>query len=112
MQRGEIWWADLPAPVGAEPGFRHPVLIVQADALTASRMATVVVVVITSNMRWATAPGNVVLHAVESNLPRDSVANVTQIVTMDKHMLDTRIGQVTERTLELVDYGLRLILDL
>ncbi len=112
MQRGEIWWAELPDPVGAEPGYRRPILIVQADPLTTSRMATIVAVIVTSNMRWAAAPGNVVLQASESGLPRDSIANVTQIVTLDKQALEERVGQVTPYTLELVNNGLRFVLDL
>jgi mRNA interferase MazF len=112
MQRGAIWWADLPAPAGAAPGYRRPVLIIQANAFTNSRIATVVVVIITSNLRLAAAPGNVLLPAAESGLPKDSVVNVSQIVTLDKHMLDEPIGQVSTRTLELIENGIRLALDL
>lgn len=112
IQRGEVWWADMPASIGSEPGYRRPVVIVQADPLTASRMATVVAVIVTSSMRWASLPGNVFLRAGECGLLRDSIANVTQIVTLDKRMLDTRIGQVTDRTLEMIDNGLRFVLNL
>jgi mRNA interferase MazF len=112
MQRGDIWWADLPDPLGAAPGYRRPVLLIQADAFTSSRIATVVAIVITSNLRLAAAPGNVLLLAAESGLPKDSVVNVTQIVTLDKQTLDEQIGQVTARTLELVENGIRLVLDL
>jgi mRNA interferase MazF len=112
MQRGEIWWADLPEPSGAAPGYRRPVLLMQADAFTQSRIATVVAVIITSNLRVAAAPGNVLLRANESGLSKDSVINVSQIVTLDKFTLDERIGQVTARTLEQVEDGLRLVLDL
>ena len=98
--------------MGAEPGCRRPVLIVQADPLTASRMATVVAVVITSSLRWASAPGNVLLRAGEGGLMRDSVANLTQILTLDKRMLESKIGSVSLRTLDLVDNGLRFVLDL
>jgi mRNA interferase MazF len=112
MHRGDIWWADLPDPVGTAPGYRRPVLLVQVDAFTNSRIATVVAVVITSNLRLATAPGNVLLRAAESGLPQDSVVNVSQIVTLDKQTLDAQVGQVTPHTLVLVDNGMRLVLAL
>jgi mRNA interferase MazF len=112
MQRGEIWWADLPEPTGATPRYRRPVLLMQADAFTQSRITTVVAIVITSNLRIATAPGNVLLRATESGLPKDSVINISQIVTLDKQMLDERIGHVTAATLEDVEAGIRLVLDL
>jgi mRNA interferase MazF len=112
MHRGDIWWADLPDPVGAAPGYRRPVLLIQADAFTSSRIATVVAIVITSNLRLAAAPGNVLLLAAESGLPKDSVVNVSQIVTLDKQMLDEQIGQVMARTLEMIENGIRLVLDL
>lgn len=112
MQRGSIWWADLPDPVGAAPGYRRPVLLIQADAFTNSRLATVVAVVITSNLRLAAAPGNVLLPAGESGLPKDSVVNVSQIVTLDKQTLDESIGQVSAQTLMVIERGIRLVLDL
>ncbi|MBK9714626.1 MAG: type II toxin-antitoxin system PemK/MazF family toxin [Kouleothrix sp.] len=112
MQRGEIWWADLPEPTGATPGYRRPVLLIQADAFLQSRIATVIAVIITSNLRIATAPGNVFLRATESGLAKDSVINVSQIVTLDKHLLDEQIGHVTATTLADVENGIRLVLDL
>jgi mRNA interferase MazF len=112
MQRGAIWWADLHEPIGATPGYRRPVLIIQANAFTDSRIATVVVVIITSNLRLAAAPGNVLLAAPDTGLSKDSVVNVSQIVTLDKQMLDEPIGQVSARALELIENGLRLALDL
>jgi mRNA interferase MazF len=112
MHRGSIWWADLPDRVGAAPGYRRPVLLIQADAFTDSRLATIVAVVITSNLRLAAAPGNVLLSVDESGLPKDSVVNVSQIVTLDKQILDEPIGQVSERTLTLIESGIRLVLDL
>ena len=111
MRRGEIWWADLPEPVGAAPGYRRPVLILQADSFTQSRIATVVVVVLSTNLRLATAPGNVVIDANESGLPYDSVINVSQIATLDKTTLDTEVGRVTPHTLTAVEDGVRLVLD-
>jgi mRNA interferase MazF len=112
MRRGEIWWADLPDPHGSTAGYRRPVLIIQADSFTISRIATVIVVAITSNLRLAAAPGNVLLLASESDLPRDSVINVSQIVTLDKTVLDDSVGSLSERTMQAVDEGIRLVLDL
>jgi mRNA interferase MazF len=112
MQRGEIWWADLPEPTGATPGYRRPVLLIQAEAFTQSRIATIIAVIITSNLRIATAPGNVLLRATESGLPKDSVINVSQIVTLDKQALDERVGHITATTLTDVEDGIRLVLDL
>ncbi len=111
MRRGDIWWADVPEPQGSAAGYRRPVLIIQADSFTASRLATVIVAVITSNLRLGAAPGNVLLPAAESGLPRDSVINVSQILTLDKTMLEAQVGQVTRHTLEDVEQGIRLILD-
>jgi mRNA interferase MazF len=112
MHRGSVWWADLPEPTGAAPGYRRPILLIQADAFTNSRLATVVAVVITSNLRLAAAPGNLLLPAAESGLPKDSVVNVSQIVTLDKQTLDELIGHVSARTLTLIESGIRLVLDL
>jgi mRNA interferase MazF len=112
MRRGEIWWADLPDPQGSAAGYRRPVVIIQADSFTLSRIATVIVVAITSNLRLAVAPGNVVLLASESGLPRDSVINVSQIITLDKTFLDQQVGSLTERTLQTLDDGIRLALDI
>lgn len=91
--QGEIWWADLPDPEGSGPGFRRPVVIVQGDALNRSRIATVVCVPLTSNLRRAEAPGNVVLGARLTGLSKESVANVSQILTMDKELLTGRVGK-------------------
>jgi mRNA interferase MazF len=112
MQRGEIWWAALPDPIGASPGFRRPVLIVQASAFTQSQIATVIVATITSNLRLASAPGNVLLPAAESGLAKDSVVNVSQIVTIDKGLLDERVGRLSAQLARRVDAGLRLALEL
>lgn len=89
MYRGEVWWANLPDPVGSEPGYRRPVLIVQDDAFTQSRISTVIVVIITSNIKLAEAPGNVLLPYAASGLSKDSVTNVSQIFTVDKTFLVT-----------------------
>ncbi|MFP4438285.1 MAG: type II toxin-antitoxin system PemK/MazF family toxin [Chloroflexaceae bacterium] len=94
MRRGDIWWANLPDLQGSAAGYRRPVLIIQADTFTASRIATVIVIAITSNLRLAAAPGNVFVSATESGLPRDSVVNVSQILTLDKSMLDEHVGHL------------------
>jgi mRNA interferase MazF len=112
MYRGEIWWANLPDPVGSEPGYRRPVLVVQDDIFTQSRINTVIVVIITSNTRLAEAPGNVLLPCEVSGLPKDSVANVSQILTVDKAFLTECIGSLPVHLLEEVDEGLRMVLHL
>jgi len=112
MQRGEIWWASLPEPVGSEPGYRRPVLIVQSDDFTRSRISTVIVVVVTSNTRLAQAPGNVFLGKKVTGLPKDSVANISQVITVDKQFLTEKISELPPRLLEQVEKGLRLVLRL
>ncbi|NJK68981.1 MAG: type II toxin-antitoxin system PemK/MazF family toxin [Microcoleus sp. CSU_2_2] len=110
MYRGEIWWANLPDPVASEPGYRRPVLIVQDDTFTQSRISTVIVVIITSNLRLAEAPGNVVLPSEATGLPKDSVANISQIFTVDKTFLIECIGTIPQELQEEIDEGLRSIL--
>ena len=112
MQRGEIWWAVLQPPRESEPGCRRPVLVVQSDAFNRSRIRTVVVVVVTSNLRLARAPGNVELAATESHLPKRSVANVSQIVTLDESYFTERVARLGEESMRAVDAGLRLVLSL
>lgn len=112
IQRGEIWWADLPEPLRSEPGFRRPVFIVQADPFNRSRIQTVIVAAITSNVALAAAPGNVLLPAEVSGLARDSVVNVSQVLTLDKEFLTERVSTVPRRLQSAVDNGLRLALQL
>ena len=107
---GEIWWADLPDPVGSEPGFRRPVVVVQGDAFNRSKLQTAVCVPLTSNLAWGDAPGNVVLPARATGLSRDSVANVSQIVTLARSALTERTGRLAPRHLELVLTGIELVL--
>lgn len=111
VKRGEIWWAELPEPRGSEPGFRRPVLIVQSDAFNASPIQTLLVAVVTSNLKLAEAPGNVKLTAGSSGLPRDSVVNVSQIFTFDRRFLREFAGELNARSRRLVDEGLRLVMD-
>jgi mRNA interferase MazF len=112
IERGEIWWADLSDPVGSGPGFRRPVLIVQSDAFNRSRLRTVVAVVVTSNLRLVDAPRNVLLPAKASGLPKDSIANVSQVITLDREFLSERDGRIRGVLLGDVDSGLRLVLAL
>lgn len=110
MYRSEIWWAKLPDPLGSEPGYRRPILIIQDDTFTQSRLRIVVVAVITSNVELAKAPGNVLLPRDITGLPKDSVVNVSQIITVDKTFLTERIGALPSSLQEEVDEGLRLVL--
>lgn len=110
ISQGEVWWADLPAPTGSGPGFRRPVVVVQGDALNRSRIATVVCVPLTSNLKWADAPGNVLLPARLTGLPNDSVANVSQILSADKGLLTQRIGKLPHAKLELLLSGIAVVL--
>lgn len=112
VRRGEVWWADLDEPRGSEPGYRRPVLIVQADSFNRSRIATVLCVVLTSNLRLVDAPGNVLVSAKAAGLPKDSVANVSQLITLDRAFLDEQIGRLSSRLMNAVDAGLKLVLGL
>lgn len=112
VERGSVWWADLGEPRGAGPGYRRPVLVVQSDAFNRSRIATVIAVVLTSNADLLAAPGNVLVPARASGLPRDSVANVSQVVTLDRGDLSDQAGKVPMALLRQVSDGLRLVLAL
>jgi mRNA interferase MazF len=112
VARGEVWWADLPDPIGAAPGYRRPVVVVQSDAFNRSRLATVTIVVLTSNLRLVEAPGNVLLPARAAGLPRDSIANVSQILTVDRGVLTERLKRLPPTLMDQVDDGLRLALAL
>ncbi len=112
IERGEVWWADLDEPAGSEPGYRRPVLIVQADAFNRSRLQTTIAVVLTSNLRLIDAPGNVLVPKQTSGLPKDSVANVSQLVTLDRDVLTERAAKLPTRLLATIDAGLKLVLSL
>ena len=112
VRRGEVWWAHLGVPAGAGPGYRRPVLVVQADSFNRSRIQTVVAAAVTSNLSLAEAPGNVLLSRRAGLLPADSVVNVSQIVTLDRGFLQERAGRVAQSVLRRVDDGLRLVLSL
>lgn len=110
IRQGEIWWADLGEPIGSAPGYRRPVLVVQGDALNRSRIGTVVCVPLTSNLKWAAAPGNVRLSARLTGLEKDSVANVSLIVAVDRSQLSERVGSISGRKLQLVLAGVDVVL--
>ena len=112
IQRGEIWWADLAEPRRSEPGYRRPVLVVQADSFNRSRIQTAIVAAITSELELGGAPGNVLLPARSTGLPRDSVVNVSQLLTLDRSFLTERAGTLPPRLQGSVDEGLRLVLQL
>lgn len=110
VSQGEVWWADLGEPRGSKPAFRRPVVVIQGDGLNHSRLATVVCVALTSNLKWAAAPGSVLLSESATGLPRESVANASQIVTLDKAELTERIGKLPRAKFDLVLSGVDVVL--
>jgi mRNA interferase MazF len=112
VRRGEVWWASVPEPAGSGPGSRRPYLIVSANPFNESRINTVIAVVITSNLRLAEAPGNVRLAVRGTGLAKPSVANVSQVITIDKSFLTQRVGRVPQASIAAIDDGLRLALAL
>jgi mRNA interferase MazF len=110
VSQGHVYWADLPDPTGSGPGFRRPVIVVQGDALNRSRIRSVVCVPLTSNLVWADAPGNVLLTAKATGLPRDSVANTSQIVALDRDLITEEVGKLAKRQLELILTGIDIVL--
>ena len=112
MERGEVWWAQLPDPIASEPGFRRPVLIIQSNTFNRSRIRTIMAVVLTSNLRLSEAPGNVLIPASDAGLPKDSVANVSQVITVDRAFLSEKCGKVPSSLMRMVDEGLRFALSL
>lgn len=112
IERGEVWWADLGEPDGSEPGYRRPVVVVQSDAFNRSRLRTVIAVVLMTNLRLVEAPGNVLIPAKASGLPKDSIANVSQLITLDRNFLLERAGRIRGRIMHDLESGLRLVLGL
>ncbi len=110
--RGEIWWASLPVPIASEPGYRRPLLIIQSNDFNQSRISSVIAVVITSNLRLADAPGNVLLSKKESNLPKKSVVNVSQLIIVDKSFFTEKVGSIDASIMKEVEAGIRLVLSL
>ena len=112
IKRGEIWWAELADPRGSEPGFRRPVLVIQADSFNQSHIGTVVVVAITSNLELAKAPGNLGVLRKDSKLPRKSAVNVSQVLTLDRRFLTKRVSRLPGKLMEEIESGIRLVLAL
>lgn len=112
MKRGEVWWASLPAPSGSGPGYRRPVLVVQSDPFNRSRISTVVVAAISSNLALAAAPGNVRISKSESGLAKPSVIDASQVLTVDRSYLTERARSLPAQIVVRVDEGLRLVLGL
>jgi mRNA interferase MazF len=112
MKRGEIWWASMDAPRGSEPGYRRPVVITSSNAFNDSRIDTIIVCVVTSNLRLAQAPGNFSVDKKNSGLSRDSVVNISQVITLDKSFLTEEIGRLTDKQLARLDEGLKLVFSL
>ena len=110
VAQGEVWWADLPEPAGSGPGFRRPVVVVQGNHLNRSRIATVVCVPLTSNIIWAGAPGNVLLAARAAGLPKDSVANVSQIIALDRSLLAERVRRLAPKQVAQILHGVDVVL--
>lgn len=110
VRQGEVWWAELPDPVGSGPGFRRPVVVVQGNHLNRSRIATVVCVPLTSNLVWADAPGNTLIPAKAAGLPKDSVANASQIITIDRTFLAERVGRLQPKQFAQILHGIDIVL--
>jgi len=110
VAQGDVWWADLPEPTGSGPGFRRPVVVVQGNPLNRSRIATVVCVPLTSNTVWAGAPGNVLLSSRVTGLPKDSVANVSQIIALDRSLLTERVGRLGPKPRAQILHGIDVVL--
>lgn len=112
VRRGEIWWASLGEPHGSGPGLRRPVLIVQSNEFNESAISTTICVAITANMRLADAPGNVRVGRRGSGLAQDSVVNVSQLITLDKHVLTENVGRLPAPSMREVEAGIKLVLAL
>ena len=112
MQRGEIWWASMGSPRRSEPGHRRPVLIIQSNEFNRSRIATVIAATVTAKLELARAPGNVLLSRRASGLRKQSVVNLSQVVTLDRSFLTEKVRKLSDRQMAAVEAGLRLILDL
>ncbi len=112
INRGEIWWADLPEPTGSLPGYRRPVVIIQSDNFNKTNLNTSIAALITTNLDLAKMPGNILLKKHQSGLPKDSIINISQIFTLDKRLLLEYVETISERKMEQIDRGLRLVLSL
>ena len=112
MRRGDIFWADLGEPIGSEPGYKRPILIIQADHFNNSKLATVIVLSLTSNMDLRSIPGCAFLSSRETGLPKDSIANATQLRTLDRSRIENNVGQLDDETMLIIDNALKNVLGL
>jgi len=112
IKRGEIWWAKLPEPVGSGPGHKRPLVIIQSNEFNSSNINTIIAIAITTNIHLAAAPGNVLLSIKKSKLPKKSVVNISQLITIDKSFLTERIHTLSSKVMEQIDDGIRLVLKL
>ena len=112
MGRGEVWWAYLDEPRGSEPDYRRPVVVISSNEFNRSKIQTVIVAIVTSNLRLAEAPGNFELLKNEGGLPKDSVVNVSQLLTLDKSFLTEPLGKLPRKKLLVLNDGLKLVLSL
>ena len=110
VSQGDVFWVVLPEPVGSEPGFRHPHVVVQNNVFNRGRISTVVLCAITSNLKWSSAPGNVRLRRGEANLPSSSVVNISQVLTVNKSDLIQKIGQLSKRRMEEIVEGFQVLI--
>lgn len=111
IKQGDIYWVNLADPKGSEPGYRHPHVIVQNNIFNLSRINTVVVCALTSNLKRAAAPGNVLLKKGEGNLPKDSVVNISQVITVNKSDLEEKVGSLPPAKLKEVIEGVKLLIE-
>ena len=112
IKRGQIWWAELPEPLGSGPGYRRPLLIIQSNDFNKSKINTIIAAVITSNIRLSVAPGNILLSTKKSKLSKESVVNVSQLITIDKSFLTEKVNTLSSSIMANVDEGVRLVLQL
>ncbi len=112
IKRGEIWWAELPEPTASEPGYKRPLIVIQSNDFNSSNINTIIAVIITSNILLAAAPGNILLPATKSKLPKKSVVNVSQLITVDKSFFTEKVHTLSSRLMEQIDDGIRLVLKL
>lgn len=112
IKRGEIWWAELPEPAGSGPGYKRPLIIIQSNDFNNSNINTIIAAVITTNIHLADAPGNVLLSTKKSKLPKKSVANISQLITVDKSFLTEKVYTLSNKVMEQIDSGIRLVLKL
>lgn len=112
IKRGQIWWAELPESIGSGSGYRRPLLIIQSNSFNKSKINTIIAAVITSNIRLSAAPGNILLSTKKSKLPKESVINVSQLITIDKSFLTEKVNILSSSIMANVDEGVRLVLQL